>query len=427
MAAVETTPQSSSRRPSSRPRLAAAPVAGIVFAAGLVLFSFTDFLADHLAGRPTLPHLRLATQLAPGNAAYHSQLGRYLQVTNGDLQQALREYQTATRLNPQDASAWFDIARLQQVLGDSAEQGRALERAVQAAPKKPDVAWEAANFLLLRGERDQAMREFRVVLENDEVSIPTALDLLWRVDPDASSLLKKVVPANPNAYSAFLVLLMSREQTDAAAKVWAALLGLQKQFPSRMGLAYVDYLLSHRQPEQAREAWQQMAPLCGLTAYLPGQNLIVNSRFEQDVLNAGFDWHYYEKTNVKITLDGTSASGGNHTLLVTFAGPGITETGLFQLVSVAPSTQYQFSVHFKTDALEGAGGPAFLLRDEMTGTVYLTTETLRNPGSWREITGHFTTGPEAKLVSLRMVRIPAGNAIRGHLWMDEVQLVRLQL
>jgi len=26
-----------------------------------------------------------------------------------------------------------------------------------------------------------------------------------------------------------------------------------------------------------------------------------------------------------------------------------------------------------------------------------------------------------------MVRIPAGNAMRGHLWMDEVQLARLEL
>jgi hypothetical protein len=174
-----------------------------------------------------------------------------------------------------------------------------------------------------------------------------------------------------------------------------------------------------------------MAPLCGLTAYLPGpnmpgQNLMVNPRFEEDVLNGGFDWHYYEQSAVKITLE-SGASGGTHGLLVTFLGPGFTETGLFQEVSVEPNTQYQFSVHFKTDELEGAGGPAFVVRDELTGAVYLTTETLKNPGSWREVAGHFETGPEAKLVSVRMVRIPGGNAMRGHLWMDEVQLARLEL
>jgi tetratricopeptide (TPR) repeat protein len=426
MAAVEPTPHSPGRSPEGRPRPAAAAVAAAVFAVGFALFSLADFVGDYCAGRHSLRSLELATHLAPGNSDYHSQLGRYLQVTNGDLQRALQEYQTAARLNPQDAATWFEIARLEQVLGNPAEQGRALERAMRAAPKKPDVAWEAANFLLLRGERDQAMQEFRVVLENDPYSVGPALDLLWRVEPDAGALLDKVIPANPDTYRAFLVLLMSKENSEAAAKVWSALVGLQQQFPPRTGLGYVDYLLTHRQPEQARDAWQQMAPLCGLTAYLPSQNLIVNPRFELDVLNAGFDWHYYERSDVKITLD-ESAPGGSHAVLVTFAGPGITETGLFQVVAVAPNTQYQFSVHFKTDELEGAGGPAFVVRDELTGTIYLTTEALKNPGSWREITGHFETGPDAKLISVRIVRIPPGNAIRGHLWMDEVQLVRLQL
>jgi len=52
---------------------------------------------------------------------------------------------------------------------------------------------------------------------------------------------------------------------------------------------------------------------------------------------------------------------------------------------VQPSTQYQFSVHFKTDELEDAGGLAFVVRDELTGVVYLTTETLKKQGSWREV------------------------------------------
>ena len=396
--------------------------AGLLFGIGLIGFSLLDTLADSLSAYPSLGHLRWAVRLAPGNATYHSELGRYLQLTNSDLKQALVEYQTAVRLNPSDAAAWFDIANLEQVLGDSAEQGRALEQAVRAAPRKPEVAWEAANFLLLRGERDQAMREFRVVLENDQVSAGAALDLVWRVNPNIDELLDRVVPARPDTYHALLALLVNKDQTNAAAKVWTALVSLQQPFEQRVGLEYVDYLLRKHLAEQARDAWQAMAPLSGLTAYLPSsQNLIVNPRFEQDVLNAGFDWHYYEQSNVKITLD-SSPTGGSHGLLVSFLGPGFSETGLFQQVSVEPHTQYQFSVHFKTDELEGAGGPAFVVRDEVTGVVYLTTDVLKNPGSWREVAGHFETGPETHLVSVRMVRIPAGNAMRGHLWMDEVQL-----
>ena len=401
------------------------PVLGLGLAAALLVFSALDFLGNYFSGRPNLASLRRATRLAPGNASYHSQMGRYLQITNGDLREALREYETAARLNPNDSAAWFDIVGIQQILGNSQEQGRALEEAVRAAPKKPDVAWESGNFFLLRGDREKAINAFRIVLENDPQSAPAALDLLWRVQPDAGTLLERAVPPIPSAYSSFLVMLISKQETDAASKVWSALLQLQQPIAPGVGLAYVNYLLGKLQPEAARQAWLQMAPLCGLTAYLPGQNLIVNPRFELDVLNAGFDWHYDKLHDVKINLDANAAPRGNQSLLVTFEGPGISETGLFQLVTLAPESQYQFSVHFKSDQLEGAGGPVFVLRDALTGKEYFTTEALRNPGSWREVTAHFQTGADAQLALLRLSRIPAGKAIRGHVWLDEVQLVRL--
>ena len=108
----------------------------------LAFFSLLDFLGNYFAGQTTsLASLQRATRLAPGNASYHSQVGRYLQLSSGDLQQALREYQTAVQLNSNDSSTWFDIVRVQQVLGNSQEQEHALAEAMRAAPKKPDVAW----------------------------------------------------------------------------------------------------------------------------------------------------------------------------------------------------------------------------------------------------------------------------------------------
>jgi len=59
--------------------------------------------------------------------------------------------------------------------------------------------------------------------------------------------------------------------------------------------------------------------------------------------------------------------------------------------------------------------------------VYLTTETLKNPGSWREVAGHFETGPEAKLGERADGSDSGGECHAGHLWMDEVQLTRLEL
>lgn len=403
------------------------PALGIAVAAGLIVFSLVDFLGSYFGGRPDISSLERATFLAPGNASYHSQLGRYLQVTNGDLQRALGEFQTAARLNPNDAAAWFDLVGIQQVLGHQREQEIALENAERAAPKKPDVAWEAGNFFLARGDREKAMQAFRIVIENEPTAAGAAINLLWRVQPDAAALLEHAVPPTTEAYSAFLVHLMSKPDKDSAATVWSALLQLQRPFQPIIGEAYTNFLIVNHEPEAAHLAWQQMAPLCGLTAYLPSQNLIVNPRFELEVLNAGFDWHYDQLANVKINLDANATPRGNQSLVITFEGPSIAETGLSQYIALTPNSQYQFSAHFKTDELEGTGGPVFQMRNEATGTEYFTSETLKNPGSWREVTTHFQTGSDAKMARLRLIRVPSGNAIRGHLWLDEVQLRRLDL
>ena len=58
----------------------------------------------------------------------------------------------------------------------------------------PDLAWEAANFYLVQGDTDKALREFRVVMESDPYLPPAALKLCWRVKPDIDALLRDVVP-----------------------------------------------------------------------------------------------------------------------------------------------------------------------------------------------------------------------------------------
>ena len=119
------------------------------------------------ASRAELPSLKRAVRLSPGNADYRHRLGRYFAFVAGDPQSAIDSLRAAVALNPHDAHYWFDLAAAYQVTGDIAGQRAALDRALQAEPTAPDVAWEAANFFLIDGEIDRALREFRVVIEND--------------------------------------------------------------------------------------------------------------------------------------------------------------------------------------------------------------------------------------------------------------------
>jgi len=188
-----------------------------------LLLAAREFAASHYAFRPDLPSLERAVRLTPENADYHHRLGRYFAFVDANPQSALDNYQAATRLNPHQARYWFDLASAYQVLGDTSNQTWALEHAIETDPTTPDVAWEAANFYLVRGDNEKALREFHVVLENEPSLAALAIQFCWRINPDVDMLLRDVVPPRSTAYIAFLSLLMTRQETAATAKVWAAM------------------------------------------------------------------------------------------------------------------------------------------------------------------------------------------------------------
>jgi len=309
------------------------------------------FVASVLADRSELSSLQRAARLDPGNADYRNHVGRYYALVARDPGAAIEPYRAAVQLDPHSARYWFDLASAYQVLGDVSNQTLALERAIEADPTTPDVAWEAANFFLVQGDNEKALREFHVVLESEPSMANLAIQFCWRINPDADMLLRDVVPAQPSAYIAFLELLMTKQETAAAAKVWDKLRATSptsQPFELRYVYEYLQYLLNHKDVDQARLVWQQAAPRFGLSSYVPTRNnLIVNGDFSLDVLNGGFDWQYQKQQSVTLTLDPSDFHGGHRSLLITFDGPGVTDAGIRQFIAVQPETTYQFSAYYK--------------------------------------------------------------------------------
>jgi tetratricopeptide (TPR) repeat protein len=356
-----------------------------------VLLAGRLFVASLFGDRPELASLQRAARLDPGDADYRNHLGRYFALVARDPGAAIEPYRAALQLNPHSARYWFDLASAYQVLGDTSNQSSSLEHAIEADPTTPDVAWEAANFYLVQGDSEKALREFHVVLENEPSLANLAIQFCWRIDPDVDALLKDVVPARSEAYIAFLNLLMTpkrldlsattapanpsgnnwvytlaapeahaesnswanatvtlsgysdeasgnnvtatitaststtieivnpaglasnagtpvlmisravsdsrippasgaKQETAATAKVWDKLVAAPQPFELRYAYNYIQYLIDHKDAEQARSVWRQAAPRFGLAAYVPSaRNLIVNGDFGLDILNAGFD------------------------------------------------------------------------------------------------------------------------------------------
>ncbi len=399
-------------------------VAGLtIFAVVYLVLTGKEFVASVFAARPDLPSLKIAVRLSPGNADYWHRLGRYYAFAAGDPQAAIESDQQAIKLDPYDARYWFDLATAYQVTGDAAGQRTALDRGLQAEPTSPAVAWEAANFFLMDGETDRALREFHVVMGNDTSLMNASLEACWRARPDADALLRDVVPARADTLLAFLTLLMSKKDTDGAIKAWEQLAQLHEKFDTWHLFEFVRYLIQVRRPDAALSAWVHASNSLGLSSYLPtDDNLVVNGDFSLDVLNGGFDWLYVNRTGVVPLLDASDFHQGNRSLSLTFEGPGIADAGIQQLIPVQGATTYDFSAYYKTADFDGAGGPEIVLRDAYTGAPLFVSDPLTDADYWKEVQSKFTTPESTALLSLVIERFPAGSPIKGKLWLDNFQL-----
>ena len=381
---------------------------------GLYLgLSLRAYLATRLAAVPDVPNLQKAIRLEPANAEYRELLGRNLALSGTNLDTAISNYRTAVHLNPYEARYWLDLAGAYQVAGRTSEQGESVERAVEADPTTPHVAWEAANFFLVQGDRERALRHFRVVLANDPEMVDPALQLCWRATGDANQILDQALPPRPDLYLSFLRLLVSKQEVAAAENVWGHLIGLQQTFPTKLAFPYFRLLIAKQEVAAAQAAWQQLAIVnSSLQAYLPSpENLIVNGGFEE------------ANPHSTLVIDTSVFHGGSRSLSVTFDGQNTPEAGIIQFIPVRPNTEYEFSAECKSEGLDTASGPRFAIADAYSNTQYVLTDDSLGSNPRRLQEARFQTGPDTKLLLLKIVRHPAAPLIRGKLWIDDLRLV----
>jgi len=406
---------------ASRRFLAAA---GIFLCALYLSLDWRIFSAAWLAENPNLKSLQLAARLDPTNGEYRDRIGRYYAFATQQPIEAVPNFRAAVQLNPHSARYWFDLASAYQVESNAPQEAFALERASEAEPTSPEVAWEAGNLYLAEGNTPKALREFRIVLENDPALAPLAIQYCWRARPDVDELLKNVVPNKAAADLAFLNLLMAENQASSAPKVWDALMSSPDSVELRQLFDYFQFLINHQMADQARQAWQQAMTRSGMFSYLPSpNNLIVNGDFRLNVLNGGFDWQYRKQEGVKLTLDSGDFHGGHRSLSITFDGAGIADAGVRQYISVHPKTEYKFSAYYKNGDLEGAGGAHITIEDPYKQSALYDSDELKETGFWKSITGEFVTSEDCRLLLLQIRRLPEGSPIRGKLWVDDFRLV----
>jgi tetratricopeptide (TPR) repeat protein len=384
-------------------------------------FAARSYRASRLASSLDVVSLERSIALEPRDAAHQDLLCRYLLFDRQEAGAAVPHCKRATELDPYESAYWLHLALAYYGTGAEHEQHEAILKAISVDPTATDVAWEAANFFLVQGKVPEALRQFSVALRGDPTMVTQSLELCWRTLHDANAI-EAILPPNPDVYLQLLQLLTMQNEWEGAHHIWSGLLRLNRGFDYHQALFYVDGLLRVRDVTGAREAWTQLASRSvTLQRYSRTDNLVLDSDFAEEILNAGFDWRYSAQPGSVVSKDITEFHSGSQSLLISYSGRG-GDSGMSQYVPVKPNTQYTVSAWVKSQELQSANGPRISVSDAYDDRPYALTQETVGTTAWHRLESSFQTGPDTELLVLHFTRDPGNNYIRGQFWVDEVSL-----
>src|SRR2546421_662814 len=297
-----------------------------------------------------------AARLAPRDPLAHLTLARLHRVTFDPQETplALREYDEAAALAPNDYLIWTEMGRARAALGDTDGGVAALSRAVELAPAYAEPRWHLGNALLRAGHYDEAFAELRRAADTaSEKYRPQVFNLAWQVyGPDMARVID-AVGKTPAARAQLVGVLAGRGRFDDALKVWSGPSDEERRGQSwagdRLARALYGQGQYHRALQVLREsdAAQDLAP-----------EKISNGGFESDIGQAGtqlFQWQVTQSPGSQVVVDARAAHSGRRSLRVLFNAAGEAEFhNVSQLVAVEPSTHYRLTYFVRTEELRSA-------------------------------------------------------------------------
>jgi tetratricopeptide (TPR) repeat protein len=388
------------------------------------------YLADVVSRRLNAESLSLAARLDPGDSDYHLKLGRLYQYSLTDINTsaALEELKRAAELSPYDAQAWLDLGAAQELQGQIDQAEFSLRRADDLAPNLPHFQWAIGNFFLLRGDVDEALRHFKVVLAGEQQYDQAIFSTAWKAVGDGDKILAALVPDEINTQIRYLDYLLGQHKLAEADKVWLRIDANPSPFnPLRAG-AYLNALLISRQPDKAYQVWTDLQRRKLISEQAEPGNLLSNGDFEGEVSNLGFGWWIDRVPGVYVGLDSTVFHSGGRSLVISFPGDSNPYyRGVWHFVKVTPGTTYRAEAYLKTDGITTDSGPRLEVADLYNPAalnVYSDQLTGTN-AAWTLVRVDFTPREKTHYVTVSIARLPSeklDNKIAGRVWVDDVKV-----
>ncbi|HKQ99662.1 MAG TPA: tetratricopeptide repeat protein, partial [Pyrinomonadaceae bacterium] len=404
---------------------------------GNVVAEYAPQMSDETLAEEELDAVKLETamaamRLAPNDPWTHWVVAGLKKSSTlpGALEEAIKHYEEAVRLSPNDYRFWVSLGRTRGQAGDFDGGEKALRRAVELAPSYADPRWHLGNLLLRAGRGDEAFTELQRAADADPRLRSQIFNAAWYVYGENVDAIRDAVGASPAARAELAGYTAGRGRLDDALRLWASLTTEEKKVQRESGLVIMRALLAAKRHRAALAIEHELNP----DAPQAKPEEFLNPGFETDIevseANA-FGWKVTSLPQAQIGFDETQRHDGFRSLRVAFRSPStLVFNNISQMIVVEPGSQYRLEYYVRTEELKSGGTPVTVVIDGADGTTVLAASQPLANGTreWEPVTIDFKVPPKSEAVIVRVGRMPCGSdpvcPIFGFVWYDDFNLKR---
>jgi len=256
-------------------------------------------------------------------------------------------------------------------------------------------------------------------------------ELCLRVLEGPVVIFQKVLPAgkDPALNLEYADFLLAHHQADSAHQVWVGTVAKASPFPFHLAHPYLERLLNLGRYREGLGVWSDLERL-GIVVKPVSEvrdNLVFNGSFEQEPLNAGFDWHYGTIPYLAIEFSDARAYRGLRCLRLDFTVKRNEEyEPITEIVPVFPGQTYLLAAYTRSESITSDSGPRLRVVDpDCPRCLNLSSEPTIGTAPWRRVSLKFSTGAQTHFVRLSIWR-PRSRTfpteIAGTFWVDAISL-----
>ena len=373
---------------------------------------------------------RMAARWAPGDPFTHWRLASLEEkvFSANNLADAVREYQLAVILSPNDYRYWMELGRSLEASGDIAGGEKALRRAVDLAPAYSHPRWQYGNVLVREGKLDEAFVQLSRAAEADEEMRRPVFSLAWQVFDGDVDKIAAAACSTAAVRIDFATYLISQAKVDDAMRVWRTINPEERKAQRDLDEVFKKALMQSKHFRAVLEVMRETDP----DPQGPTPEQFWNGDFERDIeptREKSFYWLVNSHPHARVGID-TMAHSGHGSLRIIFKSPDKLETiEVAQAIVVTPDTQYHFECFLRTQDLNSGATPLISILDATNNAVLISSSpTPSGTNDWQRVTLDFKSGAKSDGIIVKLSRGSCGEEqvcpIFGTIWYDAFSLQR---